>query len=178
MSEIRLVVPQRQNAAALLAFELENRAFFEARINARDPDYYRLASVEAAIDALLCDAKNDKGFGYLIMLADSIVGRINLTQIERAYYNRAQLGYRLAEAENGKGYAKVAIAQVLQKAFHEHGLYRIEAHVGQHNPASRTVLERNGFSVFGETKQGFCLHGQWQDLWHLHCYSPLGPGLR
>lgn len=178
MSDIGLVIPELADTPALLAFELDNRAFFEAIINARDAAYYALAAVEADIVAAQQEHASGKAFRYLIKRGDDIVGRINLTQVERAYYNRAQLGYRLAEAENGKGYGKAAIAQLLQKAFHEHGLYRVEAHVGWHNPASRAVLERNGFALFGETPQAFCLQGQWQGQWHLHCCSPLGPGLR
>lgn len=48
-SELVLQPLARGDAAALLAFELENRAHFERWINPREPDFYALAAVQASI---------------------------------------------------------------------------------------------------------------------------------
>lgn len=177
MPDIRLRPPTLDDVDALLAFELANRAFFESWINARAPDFYQPDAVASSILALQEAAAADRAYGYLIVHHDAIVGRINLTAVERPYFNRAMLGYRLAEHACGRGWASAAVAQLQQLAFGPLGLWRLEAHVGQHNAASRAVLLRNGFAVYGESQQSFCLHGQWLGMWHLACQAPGEPRL-
>ncbi|MGG6546789.1 UNVERIFIED_CONTAM: aromatic amino acid lyase, partial [Prevotella sp. 15_C9] len=49
MPDLHLVPPTPDCADELLRFETDNRAFFEARINARPPAYYSPDGVRAAI---------------------------------------------------------------------------------------------------------------------------------
>ncbi len=177
MSEIQLRPPTLDDVDELLAFELANRAFFERWINARAPAFYQPDAVADSILALQQGAASDHGYAFLILQQNAIVGRINLTAVERPYFNRATLGYRLAEHACGRGWASAAVAQLQQLAFGPLGLWRLEAHVGQHNPASRAVLLRNGFAQYGHSEQSFCLHGQWHDMWHLACRAPGAPRL-
>lgn len=97
MSEIQLRPPTLDDVDELLAFELANRAFFERWINARAPAFYQPDAVADSILALQQGAAGDHGYAFLILHQDAIVGRINLTAVERPYFNRATLGYRLAE---------------------------------------------------------------------------------
>jgi ribosomal-protein-alanine N-acetyltransferase len=177
MTEIRLRPPTLDDVDALLAFELANRAFFERWINARAPAFYQPDAVADSILALQEAAAADRAYGYLIVHGDAMVGRINLTAVERPYFNRATLGYRLAEHACGRGWASAAVAQLQQLAFGPLGLWRLEAHVGQHNPASRAVLLRNGFALYGQSEQSFCLHGQWHGMWHMACQAAGEPSL-
>ena len=50
MHTITLTPLTGQDASALLAFEVANRAWFESWVNARAPAYYSLEGVQAAID--------------------------------------------------------------------------------------------------------------------------------
>ncbi len=177
MPDIQLRPPTLDDVEALLAFELANRAFFERWINARPPGFYQPDAVADSILALHDAAVADRAYGYLIVQGDAIVGRINLSHVERPYFNRATLGYRLAEHACGRGWASAAVALLKQQAFGGLGLWRLEAHVGQHNPASRAVLLRNGFAGYGSSEQSFCLHGQWHGMWHLACQAPGEPRL-
>lgn len=177
MSEIQLRPPTLDDVDELLAFELANRAFFERWINARAPAFYQPDAVADSILALQQAALADRAYGYLIVHDGTLVGRINLTSVERPYFNRATLGYRLAEQACGRGWASAAVARLQQLAFGQLGLWRLEAHVGQHNPASRAVLLRNGFALYGQSEQSFCLHGQWHGMWHLACQAAGEPRL-
>lgn len=151
----------------LLKFELENRAFFEARINARAAGYYSLDAVTAALAVAENEAKADVGYQFLICdTAQEIVGRINLSRVRRSHFHCAELGYRIAESVCGQGYAGAAIRQVLTKAFFELGLMRIEAAVSVCNPASIRALQRNGFLQYGQARRSFELGGVWYDLLH------------
>ncbi|WIV99010.1 GNAT family N-acetyltransferase [Kinneretia aquatilis] len=151
------------DAAQLLAFELQHRAFFEARINARAPSYYRLEAVRASLDEARAQRLADQAYGFVLQLGGEIVGRINLTAVQRQHFNRAQLGYRIGEPWQGRGIASRAVAQLLQRARAELGLWRIEAVARAGNLGSVRVLERNGFTPYGRTAQSMCIQGEWHD---------------
>ena len=167
MPRIHLAALRREDAAALLRFELDNRAFFEANINARPADFYSASGVEASIDDAIREAREDRAYRFLIRdEADEIVGRVNLTQVQRAHFHSAELGYRIGEAHCGKGYASEAVRLVLARAFDELGLIRVEAIARPENEGSVRVLLRNGFTQYGRTSRSFELGGQWYDRLH------------
>ncbi len=175
MSKIMLVPATIEFAADLYQFELNHRAYFEARINARTDSYYSLDAVAKALKIAESEAKTDVGYQFLICdPSHQIVGRINLTQVRRAHFHRAELGYRIGQFDSGKGYASEAIRQVCHKAFIELDLQRLEAAVSVHNLASIRALQRNGFSQYGHSKRSFELNGVWYDVLHFETHrSPL-----
>jgi [ribosomal protein S5]-alanine N-acetyltransferase len=167
MPEVHLVPPQPEDSEELLAFELENRAFFESHINARLDSYYSLANVRAAIAEAIREADEDKAYQHLVRDSNgNLVGRVNLTRIKRAHFHSAELGYRMGQSACGKGYASEAVKQVIAKAFKELRLIRIEATAASENAASGRVLVNNGFTQFGHSKRSFELAGIWHDLIH------------
>jgi [ribosomal protein S5]-alanine N-acetyltransferase len=71
----------------LFAFEIANRSFFEAHINARPADYYSREGVAAAIDAAISDATKDKAYQFLARDDHGVlIGRVNLTHVRRAHF--------------------------------------------------------------------------------------------
>ena len=154
------------DAAALLQFELEQRAYFERWVNARDPKFYSEQGVRDAIAAAEAAWANDQAFQYLILDDERIVGRVNLTAVKRRHFNCADLGYRVGEHDGGRGVASQAVALCLAEAFGAHGLWRVEAVARPENLASVRVLERNGFQHFGHSRRSFELHGRWFDRLH------------
>lgn len=164
---LQLHAPSLADAEELLAFELENRAFFEAHINARPADYYSLDAVRAAIAAAQREAAEDKAYQHLLRDGRGrLVGRANLTRVRRAHFHSAELGYRVAQAACGQGHASQALALLLDKAFGELALQRLEATARPENLGSCRVLEKNGFRLFGRSSRSFELAGQWFDLNH------------
>ncbi|HEV6968541.1 GNAT family N-acetyltransferase [Roseateles sp.] len=169
---IHLLPPTPEVADELLRFETDNRAFFEARINARPPGYYSLEGVRAAIELAVREAREDKGYQFLVRDADGeLVGRINLVNVKRAHFHSAELGYRMAESACGKGYASEAVRQVLAIAFGDLGLRRLEANARVDNEGSVRVLLRNGFSVYGRSTKSFELGGVWHDRLHFERHA-------
>lgn len=164
---LQLHLPSLADAEELLAFELENRAFFEAHINARPADYYNLDAVRAAIAAAQREAADDKAYQHLLRDGTGrLVGRANLTRVRRAHFHSAELGYRVAQAACGQGHASRAVALLLDKAFGELALQRLEATARPENLGSCRVLEKNGFQAFGRSSRSFELGGRWFDLKH------------
>jgi [ribosomal protein S5]-alanine N-acetyltransferase len=154
------------DAAALLRFELEHRAYFERWVNPRDPAFYSEQGVRAAIAAAEAAWAGDQAFQYLVVDAQRIVGRVNLTGVRRTHFQSADLGYRIGEHDGGRGVASRAVALCLDEAFAVHGLRRVEAVARPENRGSVRVLERNAFVQFGHSRRSFELGGQWFDRLH------------
>lgn len=172
MPVLRLSAPAPTDATDLLAFEVQNRAFFEDHINSRPSGYYSIEGVQSAIAVAEEEARAGVGFQYLVRdERNAIVARANLSHVRRAHFFSAELGYRVAEAASGKGVATEAVRQVTALAFSEHGLLRIEARSRPENLGSVRVLERNGFQQFGRARQGFLLRGVWHDLLYFECHA-------
>jgi ribosomal-protein-alanine N-acetyltransferase len=175
MSEVpnvRLVQPCLDHVEALLSFELSNRPFFEAHVNARPASYYSTSGVVAAIDRAIDEAHEDLAYQFLVVDRDEkLVGRINLTRVRRAHFHSAEVGYRVAEAECGKGYAGEAVRQAVIVAFEEKALKRIEASARPENVGSVQVLLRNGFVPFGRSSRSFELDGIWYDRLHFEKHA-------
>ena len=156
----------------MLVFERANRAYFEHGINARPPAFYAPDGVRASIDAAMAERESGAAYQYLIWQGGEIAGRINLRGVERQYFHKAELGYRVGEAHVGKGAASQALAALCGLAFGELGLARLEATVRPVNADSLKGLERNGFRAFGKAEGSMLLHGEWHDLWHMQRRSP------
>jgi ribosomal-protein-alanine N-acetyltransferase len=172
MDTIALVPPAHADLDALLAFELENRAFFEATINARPPGYYSREGVASAIDAAIKDAAKDRGYQFLVKSTEGeLLGRVNLSGIKRAHFHSGVLGYRIAESAGGRGHASEAVRQLLAIAFEGLGLLRIEADASAENRGSIRVLERNGFVQYGRSRRSFELRGTWYDRLHFERHA-------
>lgn len=175
MAHLLIAAPQLDDLNDLLSFEEENRAFFEASINARLPGYYCREGVAEAIVQAQQDAEADRGYQFLIREEGLLVGRVNLHRVQRPYFNCAELGYRVGARFTGRGIARAAVSQVLQRAFGELRLSRIEANARPENLGSIRVLETSGFSRYGHSRRSFLLHGQWFDRLHYECHGPLQP---
>jgi ribosomal-protein-alanine N-acetyltransferase len=167
-----LAPPCATDSAALLDFELNNRAFFESHINARPPSYYSEEGVAQAIEAAVADAAQDRGYQFLVKTeSGDLVGRVNLSAVKRQHFHSAVLGYRMAQNAAGKGVASEAVRQVVDTAFGALGLLRIEADARVENVGSVRVLLRNGFSQYGHSRRSFELAGLWYDRLHFERHA-------
>jgi [ribosomal protein S5]-alanine N-acetyltransferase len=137
---------RHDHAPALLAFERENRAYFAASIPDRGDEFF--TEFDTRYGQLL--ASQAAGTDYLHVLVTErgeVVGRVNLTAVADG---AAELGYRIAQKAAGQGLATAAVRKVRELAATEYGLSRLRARVTLDNPASRKVLEHNGFVAVGE----------------------------
>lgn len=158
-----LVAVGHADRDALLAFELENRAFFEASVKPRAAQYYSQHGVAQAIDAAIDDAAAGRGYQFLIKSGQGdILGRINLRDVEQG---AAVLGYRIGASHLRQGHASAAVHAVLAVAFGELGLRRIVAGSRATNPGSIAVLLRNGFTRLEDRQdtvvQNGVVHAHW-----------------
>ncbi len=164
VADITLHPIAEADAAELLRFELENRAFFEKSIAGFGDDYYNLETVERVTAERVQDWEEGESFYYLIRDAvDELVGRISLFDVRRGPLQRAEVGYRIAERHGSMGYATAAVGLVLKDAFGTHKLHRVEAATSPRNIGSQLVLLKNGFEFWGRARSSYLLNGVWED---------------
>lgn len=161
---LQLLPPASADLDALLAFEVDNRAYFESWVTARAPSYYHRDAIAAAIEQARREHENDAAHQYLAKLDGQIIGRVNLTAVTRPYFNKAQLGYRIGACFGGRGYATRIVALLLEEAFGPLALRRLEATARPQNLGSVAVMRRNGFHQYGKSEQAMLFQGIWSDL--------------
>jgi ribosomal-protein-alanine N-acetyltransferase len=133
------------HAPALLAFERENRAYFAASVPDRGDEFFAEFDTRYA-QLLEWQAAGTDYLHLLVAEGGEVVGRVNLTEVADG---SAELGYRIAQKAAGQGLATAAVRKVRELAATEYGLTRLRARVTLNNPASRKVLEHNGFVAGG-----------------------------
>ena len=93
----------------------------------------------------------------------AIVGYFNISQIIRGPLQSAFLGYGGVAEWSGAGYMTAALRLVVERAFTDLALHRIEANVQPANAASIALVERCGFSHEGFSERYLKIGGHWRD---------------
>lgn len=161
---ISVELVKKNDYREIFEFEIENKDFFESKLPPRNEDYYRFDSFVMIMDKLMAEQEDGQFYMYLIRdNNDSLVGRINLQIIEANYERKAELGYRVGKAFQGKGYASKAVKLIINEAFTHLSVMEVHAGTAKENVGSRKVLENNGFTLVGEEKNVFMVNGTWVD---------------
>ncbi len=133
------------HAAAILAFEVANRAYFSASISDRGDDFFDHFSERYS--ALLAEQDAGVGAFYVLVAGDgSVLGRFNLIF---GAEGTAELGYRVAQRVAGRGVATATVRELCGLAAGRHGLRTLRAATASGNEASRKVLTKAGFAPAG-----------------------------
>ncbi|MFZ6773620.1 GNAT family N-acetyltransferase [Undibacterium sp. SXout7W] len=153
-------------AKAVLAFELENRRYFEQWIATRGDDYYHEQAVSASLQQAQMSANLQKECHYLAWVGSEIVGRVTLRHIDRVFFHQATLGYRFSQRHAGQGFATAAVDIVIQLAVADLHLRRLKAVVAAGNKASQRIMEKCHFQCISRSHATTLLHGKWLDVLH------------
>ena len=143
MAELELL--RADHAAAVLAFERANRAYFAAFISDRGDEFF--ARFAEGYDALLAEQKAGTG-AYHVLVADdgAVLGRFNLNFADDG---TAVLGYRVAQHIAGRGVATANVKELCRLAATRYRLRMLRAATTHENVASQKVLTRSGFVPVG-----------------------------
>ena len=75
----------------------------------------------------------------------------------------AEIGFTLAPAHHGKGYASEAAGAMIDALFAQTNVHRIAASIDPANVASMRVLEHLGFRYEGTARRAELVRGEWVD---------------
>ena len=93
---------------------------------------------------------------------DALIGTTTLFNLNPAH-RRSEIGYILHPEHWGQGLAHEALSALLEYAFGELDLHRLEADTDPGNQGSNRLLERLGFQREGEMRERWLVDGQWAD---------------
>jgi [ribosomal protein S5]-alanine N-acetyltransferase len=119
-------------------------------------------------DGLLSRVDNARYDVSLVCLLDgsAIVGVINLSEIVRGAFQSAFLSYAAVAGYEGQGLLSEGLQLVLERAFTELELHRIEANIQPANQPSLALVGRAGFIYEGTSRSYLKLGGVWRDHEH------------
>ncbi|GAA1667984.1 GNAT family protein [Kribbella yunnanensis] len=136
-----------------------------------DPEVARFQSWEAPVrepEALTTVTGFGNGdpdapgwFQYAVDLDGVLIGDLGLHLDENLM--QAELGFTLAPAYQGKGYATEAVRGLLDHLFTAKNLHRVSAECDARNTSSARLLERVGFQREGLRRSHTWIKGEWTD---------------
>lgn len=112
-------------------------------------------------ESQLADAKN---FTFVIELLESrsFIGLFGL-KLSHKKYSKAEIWYKIHPEYWQKGYATESLNSVLDFAFNELNLHRVEAGCAVENIGSIKVLEKAGMTREGRSRKILPLQSGWSD---------------
>ena len=155
---------RESDAQRLAELLVANREFLAPTMPDRPPGYDSVEGQRALVASLL--AEHREGTRLPLVVLDekgAVVGRITLNEIVRGPAQSANVGYWLAERAGGRGLATAALREVVDIAFGELGLHRLQAGTLLDNVRSQRVLVKAGFTVIGDAPAYLHIAGRWAD---------------
>ncbi len=92
-----------------------------------------------------------------------ILGNFNISQIFRAAFQSAYLGYWVGVEHARRGYMSDALPLLLRHAFRRLKLHRLEANIIPENTASIALVRGAGFQKEGYSPRYLKVRGRWRD---------------
>ena len=115
------------------------------------------------VRTLNADARAGRSRPFAIEVDGRLVGSLTLSSIIYGALRSASVGYWLAHAATGRGTMTRSIARLLDYAFEDLGLHRVEICVRPENTASLAVVARLGLRAEGRRERFLHIDGQWRD---------------
>jgi [ribosomal protein S5]-alanine N-acetyltransferase len=159
--------------ARLLLREIDKRDIHEVFFLRSDEDVLKyinkpratsLDDIRDFISRINTMKEKNEGINWAVTLSgtDKLIGNICLFNIKPEHH-RAEVGYVLNPAHQGKGIMQEAIRAVLDYGFKTLGLHSIEANVNPANAASIKLLEKNNFVREAYFRENFFFDDQFLD---------------
>ncbi len=101
-------------------------------------------------------------WGIALKESNQLMGTCTIFKINQQNQN-GEIGYILNRDHWGKGLMTEAISCVLEHAFNDMKLHRLEADTDPKNFASLALLEKLGFQREGYFRERWFVHGKWHD---------------
>ena len=158
---VRLRRPTARDADAFIAAARASRRLHGSWVTAPD----NRTAFRSYLARFARSLRNAQHVGYVAVRVedDSIVGVLNLSEIVRGAFESAYLGYYAFAPHAGKGYMTEALLLLLDAAYGEVGLHRVEVNVQPTNARSLALVERVGFAREGYSRRYVRIGSRWRD---------------
>lgn len=123
-----------------------------------------LADTHGRFAALIERLSRDDQEAYLIRHGcGGLVGYVSVSNIVRGAFHSAYLGYGAFAGHEGRGLMTQGLRAVIDIAFGELRLHRVEANVQPANARSLALVRRLGFEKEGFSRNYLKIDGEWRD---------------
>ena len=109
--------------------------------------------------------RNAQHVGYVAATVEdgTLVGVLNLSEVVRGAFESAYLGYYAFAPHAGRGLMTEALVLLLDAAYRDVGLHRVEVNIQPGNKRSLALVDRIGFSREGYSRRYVKIAGRWRD---------------
>jgi ribosomal-protein-alanine N-acetyltransferase len=159
--ELKILTPD--NAEGFLEYYTNNKKYLEPFEPIRSKEFFTLHGQVQDLTENYKQFLNGTSVGFGIYKDRKVIGKIRLSNMVGGVFQNAFVGYSIDEKEQGKGYMKEALNLVLDYAFEDMELHRIEASTLVDNERSQRVLEACGFKEIGISEKYLFINGKWRD---------------
>lgn len=123
-----------------------------------------LADTHERFASVLEKLRRDDQQAYLVRHGcGGLVGYVSVGNIVRGAFQSAYLGYGAFAGHDGRGLMTQGLSAVVDIAFDELGLHRVEANIQPANARSLALVRRLGFEKEGYSPKYLMIDGEWRD---------------
>ena len=157
--------PQIRDWSAWAQVREESRAFLEPWEPSWPADSLSRAAFQRRLRRAAQEWRDDEGYGFLIFerREGRLAGGITLSNVRRGVAQMGTIGYWIGARHARRGLTSEATVLLLDFAFGQLGLHRVEAACLPHNAASIGLLQKVGFRREGMARGYLRIDGMWRD---------------
>jgi len=158
--ELRLIEPRHaEELNALIERNMNHIKKWSAWLK----DDRSIENTRAFIERNLKQFAENEGFAVGIWYRDKMAGQIEYNYLD-LNNRKTEIGFWLGESFQGRGLATKSCRVLIDYAFDELKLNRVEMQCGVENTKSRKIAEKMGFRNEGIVRQGGWLHDRFVDF--------------
>lgn len=154
--------PQMSDFGDWLALLRDSEDFLKPWEPQRSPEHYTRRGFRNRVVWAERAFENGRALPLFLLAEGALVGGITLDNIRKGPSQAGTVGYWVGAAFARQGYMREALNAVVEYAFREMDLSRIEAACLPENAASRSLLETSGFKYEGVAQSYLQIAGRWR----------------
>jgi len=152
---IKIVPVDLQHESAFLAAVKRSKALHTSWVKA--------PKTKKEFARYLDNSKKDNQEYFLVFKDNELAGVVNVNEIALGNFRSAYLGYYAFAPYSGKGIMQEGLHLVINYAFKELKLHRLEANIQPDNAKSIALVKRLGFTKEGLSRRYLKIFGRWKD---------------
>lgn len=165
--KIRILTPG--DAEEVLNYSIRNKEHLEAFEPSRDRPFYTIQVQHNILNESYRQYLKGVTLDFGIFKEEKLIGKVKLSNIVYGVFRNGIIGYSIDKEYEGKGYMREAMELIINYAYEDMDLHRIEASALVENERSKKLLKSCGFKVLGINEKYLFINGKWRD--HITFYK-------
>jgi [ribosomal protein S5]-alanine N-acetyltransferase len=144
-----------------------NRRLLSPTQPQRDDGFWTVEGQRQRVERASNDVAVGRMYPFLVREDDRLVAEVGLSDVARGAFQSCHVGYSVDANRLRRGIATWMLDAVVDMAFNDLGLHRLQAATMVANVASQGLLQRCGFERIGVAHEYLAIAGAWEDhvLW-------------